>query len=343
MRNSSSLLFSTLITRIFGVKRSKDDAGSRNWWVVSFVSVVTSQWHCQQKLVGCVIHVSCDLSVALPVETGGLCHPCQLWPPQWHCQQKLVGCVIHVSCDLSVTLPAETGGLCHPCQLWPLSDTASRNWWVVSSMSVVTSQWHCQQKLVGCVIHVSCDLSVTLPAETVIHVSCDLSVTLPAETGGLCYPCQVWLLSDTASRNWWVVLSMSGVTSQWHCQQKLVGCGIHVRCDLSVKHASGTNESVIHVRCDLSSVTLDTATDELCQFWPLRFLLLLCTNIPSECAANIDVVWQMLFWIGHKLTLERQVMSVTRWHVTLSCLPAWPDVCSSTASRRSTSSFSHNS
>ena len=57
-------------------------------------------------------------------------------------------------------------------------------------MSVVTSRRRHRQKLEGSVTSVSCDLSVTPPAETggQCHcVSCDLSVTPPAETGGQCH------------------------------------------------------------------------------------------------------------------------------------------------------------
>ena len=57
-------------------------------------------------------------------------------------------------------------------------------------MSVVTSRRRHRQKLEGSVTSVSCDLSVTPPAETggQCHcVSCDLLVTPPAETAGQCH------------------------------------------------------------------------------------------------------------------------------------------------------------
>ena len=45
-------------------------------------------------------------------------------------------------------------------------DAAGRNWRAVSLVSVVTSRRRHKQKLEGCVTSVSCDLSVTPPAET---------------------------------------------------------------------------------------------------------------------------------------------------------------------------------
>ena len=181
------------------------DAAGRNWRAVSLVSVVTSRWRRRQKLEGSVTSVSCDLSGGLWVSVV---------TSRWR-RQKLEGSVTSVSCDLSLGDAGRNG---RSCDLSVTPEGSGRNWRAVSLLSVVTSWWRRRQKLQG----------------SVTSVSCDLSVTPPAETGELCHSCLLWPLSDTASRNWWVVSLVSVMTSQWHRQQKLV-CGVtRVSCDLSV-------------------------------------------------------------------------------------------------------------